>query len=82
MQIKLELEHHFRLVAEDGRSILLQSDWDYPKIASLFGYVPCFCGQTDGTIQCAHRTPGEMIDEAKSYLLDRVYESVDDPGYF
>ncbi len=28
----------FLLVAEDGRDILIQTDWEYPGIASDFGW--------------------------------------------
>ena len=83
MRVTLEYYHSmFRLVAENGRSILLQSDWDFPKVASLFGYVPCHCRQTDGTIRCDHRTPAVMIPEAVVFLWEHVGDSVEDPGYF
>jgi hypothetical protein len=38
----------YLIVAEDGRDILIQSDWDYPGIASTFGWVPC-AGSLTGT---------------------------------
>jgi hypothetical protein len=35
----------FRLVADSGGPILPQSDWDFPKAGSLFGFVPCPVGR-------------------------------------
>jgi hypothetical protein len=72
----------FLLVAEDGRDILIQSDWDYPGIASTFGWVPCFCGRTDGTVDCTHRTRSEMMAEAWDFLSGHIGMEVNDPGYF
>ena len=49
MKITLERGDYgflYLLVAEDGREILIQSDWDYPGTASTFGWVPCECGRT------------------------------------
>ncbi len=71
----------------DGESILIQSDWDFPCVASYFGFVPCKCGETDGTIDCEHKTAGEMINDARNFL-DGLCNCADerrfieDPGYF
>jgi hypothetical protein len=46
----------------------IQTDWDYPGVASSMGFVPCDCGRTDGTIDCEHRTAAEMIGAALEYL--------------
>jgi len=71
------------LVNEDtGEDLLVQTDWDYPGVASSFGYVPCACDETDGTVDCAHKTASEMIVAAARYLDDHTGESVEDPGYF
>ncbi len=73
---------------ETGKDILVQSDWEYPGVASSFGYSPCKdckadCkGETDGTIDCKRRKVTEMISEACEFLTDNVGESADDPGYF
>lgn len=55
------------LTAEDGRSVLVQTDWDYPGVASSFGFnladvqvmnrryyglAACQHDGTDGTIKC------------------------------
>jgi len=72
----------YLVVAEDGRDILIQSDWDYPGIASTFGWTPCECGATDGTVDCLHKTASQMIVEAQDYLDDHLGETMDDPGYF
>ena len=72
----------FHLVAEDGRDILVQSDWDFPGAASTFGWSACHCGSTDGTVDCEHRSRSEMIAEAWDFLSSRIGDTVDDPGYF
>ena len=69
--------------AEDGRTVLIQTDWDYPSTASTFGFVPCDkCGFTDGTVDCEHHTAAEMIFEAAEYLDAHIGDTVEDPGYF
>lgn len=71
----------FLLKATDGGSILIQTDYDFPGVASTFGWQPCSCGATDGTIACPHRTTAEMIAEAREFLESQIGESADDPGY-
>jgi hypothetical protein len=73
----------YLLVSEDGRDILIQTDWDYPGTASNFGWQPCHeC--TDGTVDCREcgKTATELISEASQFLDDHIGETVDDPGYF
>jgi hypothetical protein len=72
----------FLLVADDGRNILIQTDWDFPGVASVLGWRACKCGETDGTVDCTHKTAGQMIAEARAYLDDHTGDTVDDPGYF
>lgn len=67
---------------ETEEAILIETDWDYPGVASTFGWVPCECGFTDGTVDCEHRTASEMIQEAQEWLDAHLYEEVEDPGYF
>jgi len=61
---------------------LFQTDWEWPSLASNFGYVPCKCGHTDGTVDCEHKTASQMISDAFDWLCDHEGEIVDDPGYF
>ncbi|MGE0536627.1 MAG: hypothetical protein AB7O68_16775 [Pirellulales bacterium] len=68
--------------AEDGRSLLIQTDWDYPALASVFGWVPCYCGDTDGTVDCPHNTASDMIADAREWLDARIGDAAEDPGYF
>jgi hypothetical protein len=72
----------FLLEAAWGESRLIQQDWDFPRIASAFGWTPCACGLTDGTIACEHKSVSEMMFDAYDFLSVRVGESIDDPGYF
>jgi len=72
----------FLLVAEDGRNLLCQTDWDFPGLACTFGWSPCPCGETDGTVDCPHRSADDMIADARDFLQERVGETTDDPGYF
>ena len=65
-----------------GDSVLIQSDWDYPCVASNFGWLACDCGETDGTVDCPHRTASEMIAGAAKYLDNHIGDTIDDPGYF
>ena len=72
---------------DEKTTILIQTDWDYPGLASTFGFVPCFCGETDGTVECPHKTAPEMITAASEFL-NELCETPDnrrfvsDPGYF
>ena len=64
---------------DPSQSILIQTDWDWPGIASALGWVPCDCGETDGTVDCPHRTAADMIQEAGEYIdahLDEPCEAL------
>ena len=85
--MKITVEHAqfglWLIKAEDGRDILAQLDLDFPGLAQNFGYVPCTqCGETDGTIDCAHRTVEEMIADAGEFLNEGMDLWIEDPGYF
>lgn len=66
----------------DADTVLFQSDWDWPGLASNLGYVPCECGYTDGTVDCEHHKTIDMITAAYDYLMDHLEEEFEDPGYF
>ena len=73
----------YLISTENGKNILIQTDWDYAGVASTFGWVPCDkCGDTDGTVDCKHKTASQMIAEAQQYLDDHIGDTVEDPGYF
>ena len=59
----------YGLVSVKGNKTVqfIQSDWDYPWLASLFGWIPC-CGATDGTVSCSHRTVSEHLADAQGFL--------------
>lgn len=59
---------------DDEHTTLYDSDWDWPGLAGMLGYVPCTCGFTDGTVDCEHKTASQMIEEARDYLDDHLGE--------
>jgi hypothetical protein len=71
----------FVIEAEDGRTVYVQTDWDYPGVASSFGWAPC-CDATDGTVDCEHGTAMDHINAAREYLDAHIGDVVEDPGYF
>lgn len=84
--MRITLEHGpvgtYVVRSETGASVLVQIDWDFAGLARSFGWVPCFCGDTDGTIDCPHRTANEMLCEARAFLDRQIGAHADDPGYF
>lgn len=84
----------YLIVDEDtGKDKLIQTDWDYPGLASTFGWSTTLTNDcdgihdhqsTDGTVDCEYcgTTASEFISDAASYLDDHIGEVVDDPGYF
>lgn len=84
-----------KIIAEDGRDILIQTDWEWPGIATTFGWsvsdVPpnttratCDHDGTDGTIDCpcCGLRAGAFIQAARQFLDRNDGESTVDPGYF
>ncbi len=66
-----------------GRTLPVQTDWDYPAIAMNFGWEPCpFCRETDGTVDGKHRNPSAMIQSAQNFLDKQIGNITEDPGYF
>lgn len=83
-----------KIVAEDGRDILVQTDWDWPGVASTFGWSTrnvlsqhtpgCdHCG-TDGTVDCPEcQVPASrFIESARAWIDDNDGAEAEDPGYF
>ena len=70
----------FLIVKDDGDpyndadTVLIQTDWDFPGVASYLGYTPCDCGATDGTVDCEHKTVSYMISAAYDFLRDHEGE--------
>lgn len=66
----------FLIVPKDGdpyddmATTLIQTDWDFPGVASACGFEPCECGATDGTVDCEHKTASEMISAAYDWLRE------------
>lgn len=81
----------YLLTHRDGRNVLFQTDWDWPSLASSFGWSPaeagatgCGCNATDGTVPCpeCHTQPGAYISSAADWLDAHEGETIHDPGYF
>ena len=79
------------LSEDEKKSILVQTDWDYPGVAITFGWNMCEVGEnecehphTDGTTDCPDcgLTAGYFIDCAREWLENHDGAIVDDPGYF
>jgi len=74
---------------ETGEDILIQTDWDYPGVASYLGWQH-ICpdgeahGETDGTVDCpvCGESSSDMIGEAGEFLDDHIGDTFEDPGYF
>lgn len=86
-----------KIIADNGEDRLIQTDWDFPAIASTFGWsiselsAPdkkhgnrCEHVQTDGTVKCpdCDTTPSEFIQAAREWLDDNDGAEAEDPGYF
>lgn len=72
----------YAVLAEDGRDVLFQTDWDFPGLASTFGWISCECGATDGTVDCPHKNKSDMMASAWDFLNDHIGATAEDPGYF
>lgn len=83
------------ILNEDGREILVQLDYDWPGVASTFGWhvsmnepfpyaEKCDHDGTDGTIDCpACGLPAaSFIAAARHYLDEHEGKRAEDPGYF
>jgi hypothetical protein len=78
-----DMEYQNRKQFTEEESLLIQTDWDYPPTASTFGWTPCpECSNTDGTIDCEHKTASQMISEAHDYLCENIGKVTLDPGYY
>ena len=77
-------EHYNWNTRDDDNTLLIQTDWDWPGLASSFGWVACECGHTDGTVDCKHHTATDMIADAGEFLDNMAASGkvIPDPGYF
>lgn len=88
--VELEVESTGYIVrsVDTGEEIFFQVDWDFPGLASTFGWSPCTdcsegCkGATDGTVPCKQRSVAEMIEEATVWLDNCDGDTAANPGYF
>jgi hypothetical protein len=93
MKITLEEGDYgtYLLVAEDGRDLLIQTDYDFPAVASNFGWrvegvlgeTECQHASTDGTIDCADcgMRASSFIEDAATFLDEHIGDETSDPGY-
>lgn len=82
------------IVAGDGQSLLVQTDWDLPPIALVFGWSlkevqtwghpECKHLRTDGTTYCPDcpLEASDFIAAAAKWLANNDGVTADDPGYF
>lgn len=82
---------NYEVLSDDGQSLLVQLDWDFPSLASTFGWSPanvegetaCSHTGTDGTVACGCGVSvGTFIASARDYLDAHIGVEVEDPGYF
>ncbi len=72
----------FLLQAEDGRTILVQVDWDFPGLAETFGWSIPAGIEFDDTGKVAEESLVTVIADARDFLHERAGASTTDPGYF
>jgi len=72
----------FLLAAEDGRTLLVQTDWDFPGVASGFGWSPPPGTPTDDHGNVPLDALSAVIADARDFLHERAGSTTDDPGYF
>lgn len=80
-----------KVLSDDGRSRLVQSDYEDPGVASSFGWSVkrvrrkgCQHSGTDGTIDCPDCgvKAGQFIQSAQEFIEANDGKRVEDPGYF
>jgi hypothetical protein len=102
MKIKLDrasgISGYIVTLLGTDKDTLVQTDYDYPSLASTFGWdmretqvmnagyygVLCTHSQTDGTVNCPQcgLTPTTFINDADTFLSDNLGAIAEDPGYF
>ena len=78
----MKLVGGYEIIDAAGDSVLIQTDWDYPGIAQRMGRTACHqCGETDGTVDCAHHSVSDMIEDAQAFIdlhCDEEFVELDD----
>ena len=72
----------FLLRAEDDRTILVQTDWDFPGVAETFGWSPPAGTLIDHVGKFAEESLSTVIGDARDFLHERAGSMTSDPGYF
>lgn len=78
-----KLRHGRWNARDDDNTILVDTDWDFPGLASHLGWLGCPHG-SDGTVRCCEcgKSPSEFISEAYDYLVAHQGERFDGSDYF
>ena len=77
----------YDLTHSDGRIVKVETDWQFPAIASLLGWNPCMnCQQdcryeTDGTIGCVALSAFDHILDAQIYLDRCIGQHIPDTNH-
>lgn len=75
---------HFTIEHADGRTVLIQVDYDYPGVASRMGWpfkgADCDHSSTDGTVDCPDcgKSATDFITEAADWIADHAGEEFPD----
>lgn len=70
---------------DESSSVLVQIDWDFPSLATSFGWTGLYDHPfTDGTFNCPEtgKTASEFISEAAEWLHENDGIRCEDVGYF
>lgn len=70
--LQLNKPSGYLVVNDDGRNLLFNFDWDYPSLASNFGW----------PYQDSNEDISEQIKQAVEWLDDHIGDTAEDPGYF
>lgn len=85
------VEYGFLVTGEPDQEQFVQTDFDFPGLATTFGWSTrkvrgkgrCKHNATDGTVDCTCGvTAGQFISAAYDWLRDHDGKKVADPGYF
>ena len=68
----------YLIVHDDGRDVLIQTDWDYPGVARTFGW----SGRVPKRLSKGANEASAEIRAAQEWLDGHIGARAEDPGYF